>query len=239
MKRKSITLTICILAVLALASIGFASWIITNPNTQTQADGTIEVDDVTSKVFKIEYEWDTTSNGKIVFGKPSDYVDNDTDWLTNPAGATANLIAELTLTFQVEENVDLSAVLTETPIVINFQTLKSGVVMEDSVAADFYSNLTLPEPVLTFKSGETFDGVINASDLDENNKCVIKIEFDWGTATGGENPYEYYNGISFGTKVDVNGEQKAIEVVAEEYLQKLHDEFDGVTYRIVLEEQTA
>ena len=83
MRRRGLTITICFLAVLALASIGFASWIITNPNTETVKPGEITVDDVTSQVFKIGASWDETSGGKINFGKPTDYEAKDSYWLTN------------------------------------------------------------------------------------------------------------------------------------------------------------
>ena len=33
MKRKTLTLVLCLLATFALASVGFASWILTNPNS--------------------------------------------------------------------------------------------------------------------------------------------------------------------------------------------------------------
>lgn len=242
MKRKSITLTICILAVLALASIGFASWIITNPSTSTQQDGTIEVDDVTSEVFKISATWDTPETGKINFGKPTNYTDKNTDWLKNGSESFQKLTADLTIAFQVEDNVNLDAILTETPILVSFKTLKNGAVMSEEDETNFYQGLTLPEPVLKIKSGENyvaFDGKIDPEDLDENNKCVIHIEFDWGTATNGKNPYVYYNGIQFGTMVGEDGNQKPIEVIAEEYLRQLYDAFQGIAYRIVLEEQTA
>ena len=111
MKRKSLTALIGILAIFALASIGFASWIITNPNSGTESAGTIVVDDVTSEVFSITTTWDTTSNGKIVFGKPTSYVEKDTDWLTSDATEKENLEAELTIKFNKKDNVDLESIL--------------------------------------------------------------------------------------------------------------------------------
>ena len=86
MKRKSLTLTICILTILSLASIGFASWIIINPTPIEPTVGEIAVDDVTSEVFTIETAWDTTSNGKINYGKPVGYVDEDGNPLLDEEG---------------------------------------------------------------------------------------------------------------------------------------------------------
>lgn len=246
MKRRSLTLTICILAVLALASIGFASWIITNPNAGTEAPGTIAVDDVTSEVFKIETKWDTTSGGKINFGKPKNYTEQETDWLTNNATDEENLEAELTISFNKADNVNLEAILSETPIEVTFGVVKNNADLSDTDAEALFTGLNLPYPVLTIKDSTgafvAFDGTIDYADLDSNAQCVIKVTFAWGVSTNNVNPYVYYNTIDFGTEtneVDDEGNKLAIEVVAEKYLNSLYTEFQGVSYKLTLKEGKA
>lgn len=244
MKRKSLTLTICILTILSLASIGFASWIIINPTPIEPTVGEIAVDDVTSEVFTIETAWDTTSNGKINYGKPVGYVDEDGKWLTSTAEEEENLQADLVISFIAADNVDLSGVIDGAPIPVNFKTLKNGELMEDSVETEFYQNLTLPMPVLQVKNSDgnfvAFDGFINSDDIDSNKQCTIRVVFGWGTATGNKNPYEYYNGFSFGADsglLDENDNPIPIQVAAEDYLTKLFGSFQDVSYIILFQGQ--
>ena len=257
MKRRSLTLSICILAVLALISVGFASWIITNPNSGTEAPGTIVVDDVTSEVFSITPTWDATSNGKIVFGKPVDYVEKETDWLTSDSTEKENLEALLTIAFNKKDNVDLESILTETPINVSLKVVDNSIVsdkeedkeLSETEVENLFSDLTLPTPVITIKTGvdgegndvfSAFDGTIDFEDLDENAKCVLKVSFAWGSDTGSKNPYVYYNDITFGTKTDILddfGEKKTIEVVAEEYLNSLYEAFTNISYKLTLSDK--
>lgn len=258
MRRRGLTITICFLAVLALASIGFASWIITNPNTETVKPGEITVDDVTSQVFKIETSWDETSGGKINFGKPTDYEAKDSDWLTNDSETNEQLTTDLTLTFSVEAGVDLAASLNANPLQITFETYKNAVTPEpnhqhsyneetgicscgklnDEKELALYSDLTLAKPLIKVKDASgnftELTGSLDGSHLLDGNKIVIRIEFKWGTATGGINPYDYYNNIPFGTKEDESSD--TIEVIAETYLTKLKEDFTGVSYKVVIDE---
>ena len=242
MRRSKLTIFIGILAIFALASIGFASWIITNPNSGTTADGSIVVDDVTSEVFTIKTTWNAT-NGKILFSKPAGYVEDDSKWLSSKSTETENLEAELTISFEKNDNVDLSSILDETPVQVDLDVLKNGSVMSNSDVTSLFGGLTLPEPKLQIKSGSTFvdfDGEINFSDLDGDGKCVIKVVFSWGTATNKENPYVYYNNISFGTETteeDADGNKLTIEVVAEKYLKDLYTKFTGISYKLTLSDK--
>lgn len=248
MKRRSLTAVIGVLAIFALASIGFASWIITNPNSGTETPGTIVVDDVTSEVFSITTTWDATSNGKIVFGKPVDYVEKETDWLTSDSAEKENLEAELTIKFNKKDNVDLESILTATPVKLALKVVDNNVVsdneedkiLSDVDAASLFSNLTLAAPVLKIKVGSSFvdfDGTIDFADLDSDATCVIKVIFAWGSATGNVNPYEYYNAIKFGTDQDPSEEVLPIEVVAEEYLKQLYNDFEGISYKLTLSDK--
>ncbi len=249
MKRRSLTAVIGILAVFALASIGFASWIITNPNSGTEAPGTIVVDDVTSEVFSITTNWDTTSKGQIVFGKPKNYVEKENDWLTSDAETVENLEAELTITFNKKDNVNLETILGETPVKLALKVVDNNIesdkeedkVLSDENASKLFSDLTLPQPVLKIKVGNefvSFDGTIDFEDLDENASCVIKVTFAWGTKTNSLNPYAYYNGIKFGTDQDPSEEVVLpIEVVAEEYLKQLYNAFEGISYKLTLSDK--
>ena len=65
MKRKSLTLLVCLLACLALGSVGFAAWVITN-DANAQDTGTIRVDVVKDARLSISAE--ITEGERIIFG---------------------------------------------------------------------------------------------------------------------------------------------------------------------------
>ena len=71
--KSKLTISIAsILSVLVLVGVGFAAWVIINPNVGANADGNIEVDTVTDNSYDIKAEFlktSDTANGTIVFGK--------------------------------------------------------------------------------------------------------------------------------------------------------------------------
>ena len=49
MKRKTLTLTLCLLALVALFSVGFAAWVVTAPINDTDASGNFVVEEVSDE----------------------------------------------------------------------------------------------------------------------------------------------------------------------------------------------
>ena len=72
MKRKTLTLTLSILACLALIGVGFASWVISAGKTET-VTGNIVVDDVSDKRISLTYEW-VGGNSSIIYGWDENYT---------------------------------------------------------------------------------------------------------------------------------------------------------------------
>lgn len=224
MKRKSLTLIICLLAVFALASIGFASWIITNPDESTEEEGTITVDDVESEVFEIGASWSTEH--QIKFGVPSDYSAQSTDWLTNDSGNVDFLEAILVVTITAEDDENLESALTKSPIAVTLSGKKAGTDISTDALNELFTNANLPAPVLQVKdltSGEfvAFDGTIDYADLNADSKCEIKVVFSWGT---NGNPYTYYNALSFAEK----------RAEAETFLKGVYTALNGLSYKITI-----
>lgn len=99
MKRKTLTLTLSILACLALIGVGFASWII-SANTSTTAQGSFIVDTVADKTYVVSGEW-LENKSSIIFGAPAT-MNAQNPWLTNNSeGKTENLTVtyQLTVTY--------------------------------------------------------------------------------------------------------------------------------------------
>lgn len=226
MKRRSLTLTICILAVLALASIGFASWIITNPNVGDYEDGTIVVDDVVSEEFIIEATWATEGDNTIKFGVPSDYDAQPSDWLTNNSDNIENLEAELIIAVTATDGNQLESALTKSPLAVTLTGLLGDTELSNEDLNQKFTDAGLATPVILVKNSEgkyvKFDGKIDYADLNSSNQCELKIVFSWGT---NGNPYTYYNDLEY---------NKENRDAAETFLKGVYTALNGLSYKITI-----
>lgn len=181
MKRKTLTLTLSILACLALIGVGFASWII-SANTSTTAQGSFIVDTVTDNRLQATGRWITITkdsgenevvtsddnSAKVSFGAPAT-MDKTNAWLTNDKKGTTE---KLTVVYEL--------------------TVKTK-------GGEFVSNLSGDEITGTVScSDETYDPkYVALPTLTVTNKgngiYYLQLDFDWGTDFGGKNPYVYYN----------------------------------------------
>lgn len=181
MKRKTLTLTLSILACLALIGVGFASWII-SANTSTTAQGSFIVDTVTDNRLEATGRWITITkdsgenevvtsddnSAKVSFGAPAT-MDKTNAWLTNDKKGTTE---KLTVVYEL--------------------TVKTK-------GGEFVSNLSGDEITGTVScSDETYDPkYVALPTLTVTNKgngiYYLQLDFNWGTDFGGKNPYVYYN----------------------------------------------
>ena len=232
MKRKSITLTICILAVLALASIGFASWIISNPEESGYAEGSIFVDNVTSQVYDVDA---TLSVTEIQYGVPTDYSPKATDWLTNNSGKYDSLETILTVVITPETGADVNTTLNAASLSVSLTGVKGGTEYTTEQLNNLFKDAGLTEPVLQIKNTSTepeapewiaFDGTIDYENLVVNSTtgtCQIKITFSWG-ANG--NPYTHYNGAGHSYAQD--------REEAEDFLAGVYEALYLLSYKVTI-----
>lgn len=184
MKRKTLTLTLSILACLALIGVGFAAWII-SADTSTNAGGNIIVDTVTDKSYVISAASWKDGNSKISFGAPKKAEMNEEGaWLTNDSTGEAE---NLTVTYR------LTVTYADT-------TPATGLVKSNKIAATFGA------PNDTNYNKAISDKLIIAPEstiITETSAGVyeITVTFKWGKhfansadASEGVNPYTYYNG---------------------------------------------
>jgi len=180
MKRKTLTLTLSILACLALIGVGFASWIISADATK-KAEGSFIVDTVTDNRLVATGRWITingeevTSNdnsAKVSFGAPAT-MGNTKAWLTNDGKGT---VAKLTVVYEL--------------------TVKTK-------GGEFVSNLADNAITGTVScANETYDPkYVALPTLTVTNKgngiYYLQLDFNWGTDFGGKNPYDYYNAKTY------------------------------------------
>lgn len=171
MKRKTLTLTLCLLSCLALIGVGFAAWIITS-DTEQKIEGNISVDTVTDNRLSVETSWKDDKNA-IVFGwKTGEYTYS---WLKNTDPTYAENLT-VTLVVNVKDSgVDL----------IEAQTVNATITGRWRInTTAISSNLVNALPELTAQKQET--GVYH-----------ITITLSWGSVFNNQNPMEYYNSQAY------------------------------------------
>lgn len=176
MKRKTMTLVLCLLAALALVSVGFASWVISADSEFTEG-GSIVVDEVHDK--RLTVETDVTEDTKFVFGAPKTKEFTGTPWLSND-GEEEVLEIVINVTIKKDSTNNISA-----------ENLH--------VTAEFTSDafeVKYNEKSLLVKDGEPPISAVTASEDGNTFKCSVTLKVNWGEAFGGKNPYNYYNGLS-------------------------------------------
>lgn len=181
MKRKTLTLTLSILACLALIGVGFASWII-SADTSANAEGSFIVDTVTDNRLVATGRWITITkysgenevvtsddnSKKVSFGAPAK-MENTEAWLTNNS---KDIVEKLTVVYEL--------------------TVKTK-------GGEFVSNLSGDEIIGTVScDNATYDPkYVALPTLTVTNKgngiYYLQLDFNWGTDFGGKNPYVYYN----------------------------------------------
>lgn len=209
MKKKFSLTLISILSVVVLVGVGFAAWIITTPNVEEKQTGTITASGVTDARYKLTA---AITNESIVFGKPSGYKDNNSDWFKPGSDVgDENLTATLTLTLT---DPDGNAWADETvfdnylPNTFTFimNATKAGVVdntgfnnevTEGRIKYPTISYTASGATSATTKKDVAFGTPIEIAKsafekgTDGKYKLTITITFAWGDDG---NPYTYFHG---------------------------------------------
>lgn len=244
MKKKFSLTLISILSVVVLVGVGFAAWIITTPNVKEQQTGTITASGVTDARYKLTA---AITNESIVFGKPSGYKGNNSDWC-KPGSDVGDekLIATLTLTLTDpdgnawDDETVFKSYLPDT-FTFTMNATKPGSGEKTTVGAnDDFNHAVSKNHVknTTISYGAVSDTVtlgtaINiAKDAftkgaDNKYTLTITITFAWGTAftdATHTNPYDYFNNLPYD---DVNA-KKALE------LNDMQGKINGISYVVTI-----
>lgn len=244
MKKKFSLTLISILSVVVLVGVGFAAWIITTPNVKEQQTGTITASGVTDARYKLTA---AITNESIVFGKPSGYKGNNSDWF-KPGSDVGDekLIATLTLTLTDpdgnawDDETVFKSYLPDT-VTFTMNATKPGSGEKTTVGAndDFnhaVSKNHVKNPTISYGAVSdtvTLGTAINiAKDAftkgaDNKYTLTITITFAWGTAftdATHTNPYDYFNNLPYD---DVNA-KKALE------LNDMQGKINGISYVVTI-----
>ena len=199
--KSKLTISIAsILSVLVLVGVGFAAWVIINPNVHKEAESTITAETVTDKSYTLEAAF--AADEKIVFGAPETTIAGA--WLTNPT--KEDLTAELTLTLTyndwnvVPDNFNITMATTGENSVFN--ELREGVKTESKAKGfKIIANPTISdgdklneEIVMNGAASTIAKTAFKQAKSGNTATLIITITFQWGT---NGNPYTYYNGKDY------------------------------------------
>lgn len=174
MKRKTLTLTLSILACLALIGVGFASWII-SAEAKKEAAGNIIVDTVADKTYVVSGEW-LENKSSIIFGAPATMNNTESTWLTNNStDKKENLTVTYQLTVTYVDNTPATGIKNKiTALVIAPESASYTAAVDGGL-------IIAPTNATVVETGEG-TGVYN-----------ITVTYQWGEHFGKVNPYTYYN----------------------------------------------
>ncbi len=179
MKRKTLTLTLSILACLALIGVGFASWII-SADTSTTAQGSFIVDTVSDKSYTVTGDW-KDKKSEIIFSAPTG--DTTSGWLTNDSAKKENLTVTYQLTVKYGDNTPATGI-------------KDKIITTVSAPADPNYTAAVNGRLISAPTSATVEETAEGSGI-----YNITVTYKWGKhfadsaeASEGVNPYTYYNG---------------------------------------------
>lgn len=220
MKRKTLTLAISVFALLAIISVGFASWVITRPLEAEPVAGSIQVDEVTDLKISIETKWvdekgaDATPDPVIKFGNKSGA--QPTDWLYNNSLGEQNLKAYLQVTVKFSDK----EVLKGKKIVAHFEAVAASgsdvQTYKDAISQGYIKGTNHDSDIEGFEI--TYDDLSTVTDGVYTE--TLTISFDWGVAKfGGVHPTKKWTSVS-----DADA--------AKTTLNELYNKLKGISYKV-------
>lgn len=200
MKKKAMIMAVASLGSMALIGTGFAGWVI-SASTTTHADGVMVAYHVKDQRFVVaDGKWTNGKEGtpagtkaNIVFGKSTTEVNNQ--WLHYDTADMETQSLSDTYVFEVssKDTTDTGSFT----VALSSGTPEGFVVTDTN---DAWKNATTgaktavdPTPAIEYlEDDEATDGKYTFA----GGKATVKmkITFSWGTAFGGQNPFDYYNG---------------------------------------------
>lgn len=203
MKRKTLTLVLCLLTVLSLVGVGFASWVITATTSESEG-GNIVVDTVNDTRYTLTIT--APGDDSIKFTAPAGATDG---WLTSDTDKTAVLSVNFNCTltknngeeFELEGNY-IKGLYYDVDFAEPAETKKVQKVVGGAPQVD-ENEEPIMEVVSTGYKEAKDANIINAGDasmsdvtLSPDKKTAtftLTVTYEWGTLFGGQNPFNFYN----------------------------------------------
>lgn len=214
MKRKTLTMVLCLLTVLSVVGVGFASWII-SADASDVTEGNIVVDTVTDNRLSLSVSTPVDSEGNALvdfqfLGNSANPIEPTAPWLTTDSLLDEVLEIDFTCTVTKMSNETFESI-DDVTIGANFITPATQVGEVDDNGDPVIDEATLEQVMVNTTYGDAInagcialcttegytDGIkVSAKTLSDDKKSItftVSIKYVWGTAFGGINPFDYYN----------------------------------------------
>lgn len=221
MKRKTLTMILCLLTCLSLVGVGFASWVI-SAGDKEKVTGNIVVDTVTDNRIAITVTPVIATEKDIILNGPTGAT---TGWLTYSGEKTENLDVEFKCVVSYKAAGKKFAATSE---------LKNPVVkFTEPENLDY----TAAKGAGCFKLGGTDEKGYEISTLnvvDGKIEFTVTVKYEWGTAFGNKNPFAYYQSLNVTDDCGnaVNGDDAATWGDHAAYYLGLLDAIDNVGNKV-------
>ena len=168
MKKRKLTLLISIFAVLAMISVGFAAWVITN-NAEAEDQGNVRVDVVDDKRLGITAE--IKNDADVVFGAKEKNSAVQYNWLKyEDTNLNENLTIYVKLTVDNYSYLESSTAISITVSEVEGQTLYADALADNYVGA--LPTLNLSKAELINYAVKPYQERLNAKQSDLNQKTA-------------------------------------------------------------------
>lgn len=222
MKRKFLTIAISIFALIAIVSVGFASWVISRREDPQTKDGTISVETVSNNnliTMKVEIESDSV----IRFSHPSDSEITD-PWLKSEGTEIGEEHLRATITITLSDSLgDSEKINLATSVNDNSKNGYANLIKNDETdGKNYIDKIKLVKNGQDYTSGEVT--TLSQGDF-TGNVCKIDVVFRWGSKFGNKNPYNYYNEQTYSA---------TLAQEAQAALKNLEDDLKEVTFTVTV-----
>lgn len=165
MKKRKLTLLISIFAVLAMISVGFAAWVITN-NAEASDEGNVRVDVVEDKRLGITAA--IKDDEEVIFGAKQKAAAVEYNWLKNEdTGLNENLTIYVVLTVDNYSYLQSSEAIKITVTEIEGQTLYADALAKNYVAA--LPEISLSKAQLIAYAVDPYEAQLNSKQSQYDN----------------------------------------------------------------------
>ncbi len=226
-----------ILTCVVIAAAGFASWLIISPAESAEKNGSFTVYTVETSGVTITVNPEIST---VIFGKSADTF--DTPWLVATDVAVEVLTAKFNVTIASgNESAHLNSVADEIKVSFNIKdnakTAFLAAMDANYIAAPKLSIVGEENANATYANGE-ISVTVAAEDV-ATQSFTVTVEFGWGSATDGLNPFKYYNEKT--VTVDLANKANALLTAVNNinsYLDGLGEEDDKTAFVIKVETVT-
>lgn len=190
MKKRTLTISLIVLAIMLLVGIGYAGWVITR-STEGKAEGNFTAYSVEDNGLTV-----TVTEGAIEYGPVTATAQNP--WLAFTGNGTQDLTATFTVVW--------TGSTAESNAVFSLSSKLYKVSKSDSTESSDLSNATLiAAPTFAFVGTVNNDVAEISNDNTtltlksgyQGETLTIQVTYNWGSVFNGQNPNVYFNNHAY------------------------------------------